>query len=103
MSGTCLYYNNVLLRDCETLEYQSIIEYDESNTHVRFIRTRISVVSTLISIYPPANTPGYPPNTVYANGAQHASTIQIPLIIDETMTGRYCSFFQNLAKTFGMP
>jgi hypothetical protein len=98
MSGTHVYYNGVLLRDCETLEYQSIVEYDESNTHVRFIRTRISVVSTLISIFPPPNTPGYSPNTVLAMSGQHSSTIQMPLITDETMVGRFEEIQQLLSE-----
>jgi hypothetical protein len=89
MSGTHVYYNGVLLRDCETLEFQQLVEYDESNTHVRFIRTRISVVSTLISIFPPPNTPGYSPNVVLPMSGQHASTIQFPIIGDETLVGRF--------------
>ncbi len=30
MSGTHLYYNGVLFRDCETLVFSSILEFDES-------------------------------------------------------------------------
>jgi hypothetical protein len=92
MSGTCLYYNGVLLRDCETLEHQSVIEYDDSNTHVRFIRTRITVVSTLISIYVPGQS--QPLNPLL----QHASTIQIPPITDETMVGRFEEIQQLLSE-----
>ena len=92
MSGTHVYYNGVLLRDCETIEHQSLIEYDESNTHARFIRTRITVASTLISVYSPGvSTPQLP-------AAQHSSTIQIPPITDETMVGRFEEILQLLSE-----
>lgn len=53
MSGTHLYYNGVLLQDCETKEFIQEIEMDESDTDVMYSRFRITVVSRIVSIDDP--------------------------------------------------
>lgn len=85
MSGTHLYYNGVLFRDCETLDYSCVLDFDESGTHEKYMRTRITVASTLISLYKAGSSD---PIDV-AN--QHLSTIRIPPVLsgaDETTPAR---------------
>lgn len=59
---TQVYYNGIVMNDCETQSFEQAIEYDESNTDVLFSRFRIKVASTLVG---------------YAN-PQHPSTIETP-------------------------
>jgi hypothetical protein len=95
MSGTHLYYNGVLFRDCETLEYSSILEFDESGTHEKYMRTRVTVASTLVSLYKRGESDPITP----AN--QHLSTIQIPPVLsgtDETTTARIEEIEERLAE-----
>lgn len=54
MSGTHLFYNGVLLQDCETKEFVQQIEMDESDTDVMYSRFRITVVSRIVSIDDPS-------------------------------------------------
>lgn len=85
MSGTHVYYNGILFRDCETLDYSCVLEYDESGTHEKFMRTRITIASTLVSLYKRGDSSPITP----AN--QHFSTIQIPPVLsgaDETTPAR---------------
>jgi hypothetical protein len=85
MSGTHLYYNGVLFRDCETLDYSCVLEFDESGTHEKFMRTRITVASTLVSLYKRGTSDPIAP------ASQHFSTIQIPPVLsgaDETTPAR---------------
>lgn len=78
MSGTHVYYNGILFRDCETLDYSCIVEYDESGTHEKYVRTRITVASTLVSLYNrQSSSPTIPEN-------QHPSTIRIPSVLSST-------------------
>jgi hypothetical protein len=73
MSGTHLFYNGVLLRDCELVEYDQVIEQDESHTDVMYSRVSITVSSRLVSIVPDTDiTPIIP-----ANGL-HPSTTWLP-------------------------
>lgn len=51
MSGTHLYYNGVMLRDCELRSFEQSIERDQSGTDVLFNRFRITVASTLVSLH----------------------------------------------------
>ncbi len=92
MSGTHVYYNKVLLRDCETIDYSCVLEYDESMTHERFMRTRITVESTLVSLYLGTTS------TPLAVADQHRSTIRIFSIEngDETTPARIEEIMQLL-------
>lgn len=45
---TQVYYNGVILNDCETQSFEQTVEYDESSTDVLFSRFRVKVASTLI-------------------------------------------------------
>ncbi len=112
MSGTHLFYNGVLFRDCETLEYSSILEYDESGTHEKYMRTRVTVASTLVSLYKriPGTAPGSSlvPTTPVAPNNQHFSTIYIPPVLpqlvgdtegtDETTPARLEEIMERLAE-----
>jgi hypothetical protein len=50
MNGTILFYNGVIFRDCELLEWDQSIEMDESKTDLLYSKYRISVASMLVSI-----------------------------------------------------
>ncbi len=83
MSGTHVYYNTVLLRDCETIENSDLMEYDPTGTYPMYLKKRITIASTLISIYVKGASQPLTPTQ------QHPSTIRIPPISsDETMVGR---------------
>ncbi|GAA4455371.1 hypothetical protein [Novipirellula rosea] len=47
---TTIVYNGVELRDCETLAFDQVVEYDESKTDVLYSRFRIRVASTLVAL-----------------------------------------------------
>lgn len=47
---TTVIYNDVILRDCETLSFDQSIEYDDSKTDALYSRFRIHVASTLVAI-----------------------------------------------------
>ncbi|MCC9644988.1 hypothetical protein LOC71_22150 [Rhodopirellula sp. JC740] len=50
---TTLVYNNVVLKDCETLRFEQDLQYDESKTDLLFSRFKIRVASTLVGVrYP---------------------------------------------------
>ncbi|PHQ35172.1 hypothetical protein [Rhodopirellula bahusiensis] len=50
---TTLVYNNVVLKNCETLRFEQDLQYDESKTDLLFSRFRIRVGSTLVAVrYP---------------------------------------------------
>lgn len=51
MSGTTLYYNGVVMRDCETQSFEQSVQFDESGTDVLFSRFRIRVASTLTAVH----------------------------------------------------
>lgn len=93
MSGTHVYYNGVLMRDCETLDYSCVLEYDESMTHEKYMKTRITVSSTLISAY------GFGFSTPIPENSQHPSTIRIPSMpADETTPARMEEIMQLLSE-----
>lgn len=70
MSGTTIFYNGVLLQDCETLDYQQVIEYEkEGRKDAMFSRYRITVASNLVSVYS---------DNVEAS-VQHPSTVLVRL------------------------
>lgn len=48
--GTTLYYNKVILRDCELLGFDQHVEYDESHTDVVYSKFSIRVASTLVGL-----------------------------------------------------
>ena len=64
--STQVYYNGVILNDCETQQFEQTIEYDESKTDVLYSRFRIRVASTLVCYHNP----------------HHESTISTPLGMD---------------------
>lgn len=84
MSGTHLFYNGVLLRDCETREFSQTIQRDDSGTDVLYSRVRISVSSTLVSL----TNIGEGSNVV-ETGSTHPSTIAIPRVDGETLVERW--------------
>lgn len=50
---TTLIYNDVYLRDCETLSFEQTVQYDESGTDTLFSRFRIRVASSVVALrYP---------------------------------------------------
>jgi len=51
MSGTTLWYNGVVMRDCETQSFEQSVQFDESGTDVLFSRFRIRVASTLTAVH----------------------------------------------------
>lgn len=63
---TQVYYNGVVLNDCETQAFEQTVEYDESKTDVLFSRFRIRVASTLVCYHNP----------------HHASTIETLMGMD---------------------
>lgn len=50
MAGTEVFYNGVLMRDCETQAFEQSLQYDSSGTDVLFSRFRIRVASTLVGL-----------------------------------------------------
>lgn len=98
MSGTHLYYNGVLMRDCELLEFAQVIEYDESGTDPLFSRVRITVASTLVSLHStaaqaededPEDDEPVPPVIGPSSLDAHPSTIAIQNVDGESMVDRY--------------
>lgn len=47
---TTVIYNDVIMRDCETISFDQVIEYDDSKTDALYSRFRIRVASTLVAI-----------------------------------------------------
>jgi hypothetical protein len=101
MSGTHLYYNGVLFRDCETLEYSCVLDFDESGTHEKYMRTKITVASTLVSLYVSGSS------DPLGVSAQHPSTIRIPPVLaapggtvgaDETTPARIEEIKERLSE-----
>lgn len=94
MSGTHVYYNGVLFRDCEIIEFNQVVEMDDSQTHEKFTKTRLTVASTLTSIY------NRNQSTPLSVSQQHRSTIRIPSVVseDETMVGRAEEIMQRLSE-----
>ncbi|MCC7334454.1 MAG: hypothetical protein IT422_05140 [Pirellulaceae bacterium] len=91
MSGTHLFYNGVLMRDCEMIEFAQVIEYDESETDPLYSRFRLTVASTLISLHSTNPSDGPPINlgdTSNALTRQHLSTIALPAVTGETVVDR---------------
>ena len=76
MSGTHVFYNNILMRDCELIEFDQLIEKDKSGTDPKYSRFRITVASTLISLL--STDPEEPPPSTSQQPAGHLSTIAIP-------------------------
>jgi len=46
--GTCLSYNGVCMQDCEVLEWEHRVEYDENHNH-KWDCIRITVASMIVS------------------------------------------------------
>lgn len=72
--GTSLLYNGVLMRDCELLDFDQRIIYDESNTDVVYSKFSIRVASTLIGLVQYAGT--FKPTPADFN-REHPSTVWI--------------------------
>jgi hypothetical protein len=53
---TTLIYNDVILRDCETLSFEQSVQYDESHTDALFSRFKIRVASTVVALRYPSNS-----------------------------------------------
>ena len=47
---TTVVYNNVVLRDCETMAFDQDIIYDESKTDVMYSKFRIKIASSIVAI-----------------------------------------------------
>jgi len=92
MSGTHLFYNGVLMRDCELQEFAQVIEYDESQTDPLYSRIRITVASTLISLHSTNPVDGPPMNLSDTDASffdrQHRSTVAIPAVDGESVVDR---------------
>jgi hypothetical protein len=76
MSGTHVFYNNVLMRDCELIEFDQLIENEKSGTDPKYSRFRITVASTLISLL--STDPEAAPPSSLEQPAGHLSTVAIP-------------------------
>lgn len=87
MAGTHVYYNGVLLRDCETKEYSQVIEYDESGSEVMYSRIRLTVASTIVSLSQ-SNYSAMPAAAI-PNDQQHFSTVLLPDVLGETLVDRF--------------
>jgi hypothetical protein len=70
MAGTTIFYNDVLLQDCETLDFNQLVEYDkEAGRDAMFSRFKITVASNLVSVA----------SDNLAPGVQHPSTVLVRL------------------------
>jgi hypothetical protein len=68
MSGSHLFYNGVLFRDGELLDFDEVVEQDQSKTDLMFWRIRISFASMLVSLLDgltPQLPSGLHPSTVW--------------------------------------
>lgn len=101
MSGTHLFYNGVLLRDCDLREWDQVFERDQSDTDLLFNRVRITVASTLVSLHS-TNPEGGPPLTLNDEqnslARQHLSTIAIPSVDGETVVDRMIHIQRQLQE-----
>ncbi len=70
MSGSHLFYNGVLMRDGELLDFDEVVEQDQSKTDLMFWRIRVSFASMLVGLLD-GLTPQLP------NGL-HPSTVWLP-------------------------
>jgi hypothetical protein len=80
MSGTHVFYNGILLRDCELLEFDQIIEKDKSGTDPMYSRFRITVASNLVSLL--STKPTDPPPESLTLLDEHPSTIRTKEVSD---------------------
>lgn len=70
MAGTTIFYNGVLLQDCETLDFRQVVEYDrETGRDAMYSRFKITVASSVVSVAS---------NNMAAN-QQHPSTVLVRL------------------------
>lgn len=53
---TTLIYNDVYLRDCETLSFEQSVEYDESHTDLLYSRFKIRVASNVVAMRYPSSS-----------------------------------------------
>ncbi len=89
MSGTHVFYNGVLLRDCELLAFEQLIEKDKSGTDPLYSRFRISVASRLVSMTSDTLDPSHTP---------HLSTIAPPLPEANVMVDRLAQIQERLQE-----
>jgi hypothetical protein len=80
MSGTHLFYNGILLQDCELLEFDQVIEKDKSGTDPMYSRFRITVASNLVSLL--STNPNQPPPSSITMLDEHPSTIKTKEVSD---------------------
>lgn len=83
MSGTHLYYNGVLLRDCHLNEWSQEIVKDDSGTDVFYSKVRLSVESTLYSLVNQRYIGSKP-----TGSTAHESTIAVPHLASEDVVER---------------
>lgn len=83
MSGTHLFYNGVLLRDCEITQWKQEIVKDDSGTDVLYSKVRLTVESTLVSLVNQRYI-GSKPIGLQA----HESTIAVPKVRNEDLVER---------------
>ncbi len=74
MSGTCLFYNGIVLQDCELVEYANVVETDDSGTDLLFSRIRITVKSMIVSMEHPSTVGGAYSYTRHPSAALVPST-----------------------------
>jgi len=91
MSGTHVFYNGVLMRDCDLKEFDQVIEKDDSNTDHLYNRFRFTFASRLVSLHS-VNPQVGPPLDLNEDEnnlqRQHLSTIAIPFVDGESVIDR---------------
>lgn len=97
MAGTHLFYNGVLLRDCDLQGWRQEIVRDESNTDVLYSKVTLTAESTLINLFNPAA----PPSEQLPIGgiAAPLTTIAIPKVVSENVVDRYHEIQWRLQET----
>lgn len=101
MSGTHLFYNGVLMRDCDLREWDQVFERDQSDTDLLFNRVRLTVSSTLVSLHSTNPNEALPPklgDTTNPLTRQHLSTIAIESVDGETVVDRLLHIQRQLQE-----
>ena len=98
MSGTHLFYNGVLLRDCEMKQWRQEILRDESGTDVLYSKVTLTVESTLIGLLDRYRRVE---GMLVPNGGGQVplSTIAIPSLENETIVDRWREIQWRLQET----
>ncbi|QDV26354.1 hypothetical protein [Aureliella helgolandensis] len=96
MSGTHTFYNGVLMRDCELIEFAQVVEYDESQTDPLYSRFRLTVASTLVSLH---SVNGGSSSPILMG--DHQSTIGVPPVNNESVVDRLRFVHEKLSQPRG--